>query len=476
MSAVSSQSREQKSFKSALGRQTLLLIIVLALFNCFLLSVLGGLLIGIEQHWLNVPIWEALQLTRTTLIAGVVGNTILALAFGAYFNKRIVSRLELLLANIDAVASGAKTEALTGSDEIYQIDSSFRKIADSLKELTEQQRAILDYASDVICCFDLSGKCISINSSCKRLWGYDPSDLIDQNLFELILPSDRQRFGANVLSVHGKAGPGNYELRMMKKDGTFAETLWSLHWSSERSWIVAVIHDITERKMRERAEAEFTAMISHDVRSPLATIQMYFQSIETELWGAIPDLYKTHVQKAKKLIEHLLGITEGILEYEKLGAADFTLQRTNVELGKVIEDAVYAVSGQAAQKGIKISSKPCSVKLNADGKRLTQVLTNLLTNAIKYNPDTEPIKIEVVDDATFVTLQVIDKGPGVSDDQKAHIFEKFAQASSPERKDGTGLGLAIAKLIIGGHGGRMGVTDGQTGGSIFWFKIPKRPW
>lgn len=465
----------EPQLKSRLARKTIVLLLGLVLFNAALLSALSFLLIGIEQHWMSVDAADAMRLTKTALIAGLAGNAILGAFFVAYFRKQITGRLEALLRNIDAARHGGGFAPVEGDDEIATVDSNFRILADSLREMAEKERAILDYASDVICCFDLSGACISVNLSCQRLWGYRPEELIGQNVFDLVAQSDRQRLAGNVRSVYGKPGPASYELKIERKDGSFADTSWSLYWSSERSWIVAVIHDITERKNQERAQAEFTAMVSHDLRSPLATVQMFLQSVEMQLWGSVSEQYRQQSLKSRQLLDHLLTVTEDLLTYEKAAATDITLERKPIELSAVIEQALFAVSGMATKREIAIDAAPCRIKFVADAERLTQVLVNLLSNAIKFSPRGGRVSIFATEDETFAIIQVADRGPGISDEEKGRIFDKFAQAQSEQAKAGTGLGLAICKMIVERHGGRIGVSDAQGGGSLFWVKIPKSP-
>jgi len=465
----------EPQLKLRLARNTALLVGALVVFNTVLLAALGFLLFGIEQHWLPVNAADALRLTIFALIAGSVGNALLGTLFVTYFRHQITKRLQCLLGNIDAAGFGKEYSPVGGDDEIAKIDSSFHNLAESLREMAEKERAILDYASDVICCFDLSGKCISVNSSCKRLWGYEADELIGENIFELVTPEDRQRLAGNVRSVHSKPGPGSYELRISKKGGSFADTMWSLYWSSERSWIVAVIYDITQRRNQERAQSEFTAMVSHDLRAPLATVQMYLQAVEMQIWGDVPEQYRQQSTRVKNLLDHLMAITDEILSYEKVAATDFSLNRQEIELNQVVERAVYAVAGLAAQKKVAIDVQPFQIRLIGDGERLTQVLVNLLSNAIKFSPKGEKVTVSAAEDATFGMIQVSDRGPGVSDEQKGRIFDKFAQASDDKASWGTGLGLAICRQIIERHGGRTGVSDALGGGSVFWVKIPKAP-
>jgi signal transduction histidine kinase len=250
--------------------------------------------------------------------------------------------------------------------------------------------------------------------------------------------------------------------------------LWSLYWSLEHSWIVAVVHDITARKETERLQAGIIAMVSHDLRAPLATVQMFLQGLDAGVWGELPKQLRATGAKSKLLLDRLISLSDDILSFEKIEDGDDSLDMHELEIAKVIEDATHAVSAMAAQSRVFINTPNTTSQVFGSHNRLVQVLTNLLTNAIKYSPAEEAVSILVSEDDSDLTVQVWDKGPGISDQNKNLIFEKFKQVQSSKTKSGTGLGLAICKQIIEHHGGRIGVSDAPYGGSIFWFRIPKQ--
>jgi PAS domain S-box-containing protein len=462
--------------KLRLSQKTFLLVIVPLLFDLCVVGVLTWLVWGVAQHSLQLSSIDVIRLATAMLLSAVVLSAGFAIFFVVYFNRTISSRLKLLVENTIDLSKGASpAQPLAGTDEIAKLDQSFRSMAASLREASEKERAVVTYASDVICSFDLAGKCLSMNAASKRLWGYDPEELIGKDIFSVIAASDKQRLLGHVHSVHVKTGPGEYELRVCRKDGTFADTLWSLYWSVENSWIVGVVHDITARKATERLQAEFTAMVSHDLRSPLSTIQMFLQGLDAGLWGTMPDAARANCAKARELITRLVGLTDDLLSYEKMEAGEFALNLEELDLAQVVEESIHSVSGIAQQNGVQILAQPCDFRLVGDRTRLVQVLTNVLSNAVKYSPPGDVVTISVSQDPTFLVVQVADKGPGISDKNKGLIFEKFKQADSPDVKKGTGLGLAICKRFVEYHGGRIGVVDGANRGSVFWFKLPRNP-
>lgn len=439
--------------------------LALAIVLLLALSVL------LQQPTQQLPYATAI---KTALVVASLICLSLSLALAIQAHLAASRRLKLLVKNASALArSVALPQTIGGQDEIGEVDATLHTMSRTLKEAGEKQRAILEHASDVICSFELSGRCIAMNPASRRLWGYDPEELIGKDIFEVIVPADRQRLSGHLRSVFSKEIPREYELKTTGKDGTIKDTLWSLHWSVEYGWIIGVVHDITARKAAERLQSEFTAMVTHDLRSPLSTISVFISMIEEQVYGPVPDQLKDAAVEMQQLLPRLINLVDEILYFERLQARELPLALKDVSLSSIIANSVHAVSGTAKHNDVKISVEPVNSSLQGDSLRLTQVLSNLLANAIKYSPRGETVTVSVSEDQSGLTVQVEDKGPGVPDDQKAVIFEKFKQGASADTKEGTGLGLAICKQLIEQHGGRIGVSNTPGGGSTFWFRLPR---
>ncbi len=443
-------------------------LVVNGLLTLVAFDIVAKRLLSTYEH--DISLYGPLE---TLLLLAIVSNILFAVGGVGFYYGWFGKRLRDLLFSSQALSEGRPLgKPLKGRDEIARLDENLRKMSDTLKELYEKEDAILGYASDVICTFDLAGKCISMNPASSRLWGYEPGELKNTNMFDVIAPADRNLLAGNLRSVSRKSVPGEYELRVTRKDGTLAETLWSLYWSVEHSWVVAVVHDITARKIAERQQAEFVAMVSHDLRAPLGTVQMFLQGFEIGMWGELPESLRESGKKSKKLLDRLVNLTDDILSYEKIDASEATLDMREIQASSVIDDAVHSLSGFALQNKVSVRVEKTSAVIFADRNRLVQALTNFLSNAIKYSPIDSTVDISVSSGATETMFCIRDRGPGISDENKSVIFEKFKQVNSKGTKPGTGLGLAICKQIIERHGGRVGVSDAPDGGSVFWFQIP----
>lgn len=256
---------------------------------------------------------------------------------------------------------------------------------------------------------------------------------------------------------------GNDEIGRL--DITFHEMARMLKEAAEKEEAMRIETD--------RMKADFTAMVIHDVRSPLATMRMFLDLITTEFYGPTPQPERAQAERVKRLIDRLLSLADRVLYFERLEAGEVPLDLKDHALAQIIDDAVHAVSGLAAEAGVKVTVASCSSRVLADGDQITRVLTNLLANAVKYSQANEAVSILSEEEDDDVVVSVVDSGPGIEEGQKGIIFDKYRQVQSANTKKGTGLGLAICKRIIEQHGGTIGVKDGANGGTVFWFKLPK---
>jgi signal transduction histidine kinase len=237
-----------------------------------------------------------------------------------------------------------------------------------------------------------------------------------------------------------------------------------------------------EEKSRELAEAskhksQFLANMSHELRTPLNAILGYTELILDSIYGDVPEKARTVLERLEANGRHLLGLINDVLDLSKIEAGQLVLALDDYSLSDVVDGVVSAVEPLAAEKRLafKAEVSPDLPTGRGDGRRLSQVLLNLVGNAIKFTDKGEvAIRAEATDGA--FTVAVCDTGPGIAAADQAKIFEEFQQADSSitRKKGGTGLGLSIAKRIIEMHGGRIWVESARGKGSTFYFTLPVR--
>jgi len=237
-----------------------------------------------------------------------------------------------------------------------------------------------------------------------------------------------------------------------------------------------------EEKSRELAEAskhksQFLANMSHELRTPLNAILGYAELMLDSIYGEPSEKMRTVLERLQSNGRHLLGLINDVLDLSKIEAGQLTLSLDDYSLTDMVHGVVSAVEPLAAEKRLAFTAEvaPGLPTGRGDGRRLSQVLLNLVGNAIKFTDKGEVTIRASVTNGAF-TVAVCDTGPGIDAADQAKIFEEFQQADSSitRKKGGTGLGLSIAKRIIEMHGGRIWVESEPGKGSTFYFTLPVR--
>jgi signal transduction histidine kinase len=222
-------------------------------------------------------------------------------------------------------------------------------------------------------------------------------------------------------------------------------------------------------------KSQFLANMSHELRTPLNAILGYTELVMDGIYGAVPEKIREVLERVQQSGKHLLGLINAVLDLSKIEAGRLTLTLADYAMQEVVASVVAAVEALAAEKQLALQiNVPVDLPSGrGDEQRISQVLLNLVGNAIKFT-DVGVVSIQVtIADGAF-TVAVSDTGPGIAAADQQRIFEEFQQADSAQKQRGTGLGLAISKKIIDMHGGRMWVESSLGKGSTFWFTLPVR--
>ena len=226
-----------------------------------------------------------------------------------------------------------------------------------------------------------------------------------------------------------------------------------------------------------RHKSQFLANMSHELRTPLNAILGYTELIVDGVYGDTPQKVQDALKRITTNGKHLLGLINDVLDLSKIEAGQLTLSLTDYSMKDVVHAVYGAVEPLAAEKKLafKAEISPDLSPGHGDERRLTQVLLNLVGNAIKFT-DTGEVVIKASQNNGAFSVAVCDTGPGISADDQKKLFQEFQQAdsSTTKKKGGTGLGLAISKKIIEMHGGRIWLESQVGKGSTFAFTVPTR--
>ena len=319
------------------------------------------------------------------------------------------------------------------------------------------------------------------DDSMHSLFGIENEKVLTtyESFLALVYDADRQRVFEEI--AHAIEGQQGYdtEYRIVWADH-------SIHYLASRAKIIyenamavsmiGTCWDVTERKRLDRVKTEFVSTVSHELRTPLTAITGALGLVVSGALCELPEKAKSLLDIAYKNSQRLKLLINDLLDMDKLLEGKLEFHCEPQTLMPLIERAVAENKSYADQLNIRFVVEPTSIapRVDIEDIRFLQILANFLSNGAKFSkPDTE-VLITLTQDNSFERVSVSDTGVGLSEESKAHIFEKFYQADSSDtrKKGGTGLGLAITKEIAERMGGRVGFISTLGEGSTFYAEFP----
>jgi PAS domain S-box-containing protein len=375
---------------------------------------------------------------------------------------------------------------------------SVRKQAEQMAELgATRLRSVIDNIGDGVITLGEDGLIESINPAACRLFGCDDG-VIGQNL-EVLMPPDYRPTHAGYVSAYLKNGAGQIvgrgprEMRGLRRDGTEfpIEVAVSEMRLGDQRLLIGIVRDITLRKETEltlvrardsavetaRIKSEFLANMSHEIRTPMNGVLGMLELLRD---APITAEYRDYAETAYKSGYALLRLLNDILDFSKIEAGHLQIEQIPFDLREVVESAIETMAARAYAKGLAVGCQidhDLPLELQGDPTRLTQILNNLIGNAVKFTESGEifvnVIKTDDVTDGIGIRVEVTDTGCGIPLEAQSLVFDPFTQAEggTTRRFGGTGLGLAVCKGLIDSMGGKLGVISEPEQGSLFWFTL-----
>ena len=234
---------------------------------------------------------------------------------------------------------------------------------------------------------------------------------------------------------------------------------------------------LREAQEGNRSKREFISTVSHELRTPLTSIKGSLDLLGSGLIGEFGPLAKRSIDIAVRNSTLLGMLVNDILDYEKLDAGKMAIEPILDDIISVVGNAVEVFGTYGAARQIKVVSIGNNGPMLSliDTKRITQVLGNLISNAVKFSPSNEVVTVSVSEVDGWVRVAVKDNGCGVPEKDRKIIFEAFSQGDSSDTRSygGTGLGLTISQAIVEKHGGQIHLAQNDDTGSTFYFDLPK---
>lgn len=346
----------------------------------------------------------------------------------------------------------------------------------ALRESEERFRRLSDASSDGVAVTE-DGRVREVNQAFCRMFRYDEGEVIGKPVIEFSpLPAKEE-----IIQREMAGGEGTYETLGLRGDGSVfdLEVTGKMVTLGGRNARVIVLRDISVRKEVDKLKREFISTVSHELRSPLTSIRGALGLLEAGAVGALTTRARDLVTIGRSNAERLLRLIDDILDLEKIEAGKLELRLTAVDPLELAKTTLDGIRPMADHHHIRLrQSVVCRDPIQADRDRLIQVLTNLVSNAIRFSPEGESVTLSVTaTERGRVRFEIEDHGPGIPPAQRARLFQRFQQLDSSDRRPrgGTGLGLAISRSIVEEHGGEIGVDSQPGWRTVFWFEVPVSP-
>ena len=353
-------------------------------------------------------------------------------------------------------------------------------------------RAIVNNSSDVIFIKDLAGRYIFANPPAAEIVGLTPEtmegrfdvDIWEPDVARLRQSEDEQVLRERRAMVFERVVPTKSGARVFEASKV---PLYDVDGRLEG--VLTLSRDVTERIERDRMQKDqitklqeldrlkdhFLSAASHELRTPLSSIVGYAEFLEDELEGPLTPYQREYVRNIQASAEHLQRLVADMLDFARLEAGTFDFTFKTADLIDAVRETVGRMLPLAIKAGMTLDTEIPVERLEflMDADRVTQVLQNLIGNAIKFTPEGGRIVVRVEPGSDRVTVKVQDTGIGIEPSHIPFIFQRFFQAdpTSTRQHGGAGLGLSIAKALVEAHGGEIGVESRPGRGSTFWFTL-----
>lgn len=344
------------------------------------------------------------------------------------------------------------------------------------EERSAKLAAIVETSDDAIISKTLESVITSWNASAERMFGYTAEEIIGKTIYELIPPEREQEEPQIITRLKNGERVQNFETQRLTKDKRLLDVSVTIspikNTQGDIIGISKIVRDITEKKLEQQRKNDFVAMVSHELKTPLTTINSYVQLLlarakeENESFR-VNALTRTHVQ-AKKMT----SMIDDFLSVARLEEGKVPLYKAPFNFHELAEESAGDQQFLTSRHTIKL--KDCKdVELIADRDKIGQVLNNLLSNAIKYSPNGGIITIGCEKKDGKATISVTDEGVGIKPDDQSRLFERFYRANNDKLHmvSGFGIGLYLVSEILRFHNSKIELTSQENVGSTFYFTL-----
>jgi NtrC-family two-component system sensor histidine kinase KinB len=445
---------------------------------------------------------------HTSAVAGqVASNAIISMLIIGAAAILIGLGFSVLLANFIArplrrfasaardIAAGTYDVALDvgSSDELGGLAREFTSMANTLKEyrnlnisrmIAEKKKsdAIIRNMDDGLIFVDTEYRVINMNPAAAEIFGANPAAAEGRHILEIVRSEELfEQLKRAAESGETSAQPESGNLLTFDHGETREHYQFSIVPvrvdSGSNAGVLLILRDVTRLKELDMLKSQFVMTASHELRTPLTSALLSIDLLAENAPSRFTEKETELLNAARQELHRLRSLVDDLLELSRIESGKIDLTFESIDISALIESAVNLMQKQGESRGIELSYRPVGIlpPVKADPNKVMWVLTNLVSNALRYTDSGGWIRVAAEPFGAQVHISVADNGIGIPHEYHSRIFDKFVQIKSDRGNGGTGLGLAICREIVRAHGGTIWVESAPGQGSRFTFTLPVIP-
>jgi PAS domain S-box-containing protein len=345
------------------------------------------------------------------------------------------------------------------------------------EEKSAKLAAIIASSDDAIISKTLESVITSWNDSARRMFGYTSEEMIGETIYKLI-PPDRLEEEPQILA-RLKSGDrvDHFETKRLTRDGRLIDVSVSVSPVKDKEGRIIglskIARDITEKKLDETRKNDFIGMVSHELKTPLTSLNALLQVASLKLKNSPDSFLSSAMEKSNVQVKRMTSMINGFLNISRLESGKIQIDKQRFDMEKLISEVIDEITLTVSSHIISFTPNH-PVEVNADRDKISSVISNLVSNAVKYSPNGKHIQVTCEVQGQNVIVSVKDEGIGIKPQDIDMIFDRYyrIESSDTQHISGFGIGLYLSAEIVRQHQGEISV-DSETGvGSVFYFSLP----
>ena len=355
----------------------------------------------------------------------------------------------------------------------------------TLQDITNEKSrmgVLINHLADGVMATDCEKRVALVNPAFLKMIGYDGGEAIGKAAERVIRNEEMEKMIDQALSMPKEDFSEVTEEIHYRPLGEIQELVLGVRCVPFRDRMgrnlgtITVLHDITMLKKMDQMKSDLVSMVAHEIRGPLNTVLMQIKLIVDGLAGEVTEKQKEILGRTSDRLKSLVHLTSELLDLSKIESGLITQEKEKLNMVPVLEDQVafFQPRAQAKRIDLTLESLPDLIPILGNRDNMVEVVSNLISNAIKYTPEEGRVTVSARLESNYLCIEVKDTGIGIEEEEKGLILERFYRIKNDQTRfiGGTGLGLAIVKSIVNAHHGKIGVESSLGRGSTFSVFLP----